>query len=325
MCYSINFSYFYKSALVNDFQRPASCLTSLRQPEPGARKVPEKSRMSRTKRTRRWKRSMKTRQRKSFQRTKNTYRRFKKTKTNIFGMSVTDFQEQPLKTLPDGCDTPYDFKLLVPDKFVDQTVETSQLYAARMANSHILPKLTHNNIRISHAIMYMTGYLTPSNMRMYWEKREDSRNNMVARTMSEATFTNIIRNTTFVKTTVADPKDRFLGVRAVWTPSWIPGLLRQLLHQHGPVGSHGGQAAGGHWYHAPEQDEGGDQELREWAIASHVPLWWSGRTTSLCTWPATVTVWSPWAPANGTARRRRSMWQSPSQHDSEIQQAHGWS
>ncbi len=131
-------------------------------------------------------------------------------------MSVTDFQEQPLKTLPDGCDTPYDFKLFVPDKFVDQTVETSRLYAARKANSHILPKLTHNNIRISHAIMCMTGYLTPSNMRMYWEKREDSRNNMVARTMSKATFTNIIRNTTFVKTTVADPKDRFWKVRPLF-------------------------------------------------------------------------------------------------------------
>ncbi len=27
---------------------------------------------------------------------------------------------------------------------------------------------------------------------------------------------------------------------------------------------------------------------------------------------STVTVWSPWAPASGTARRRRSIWQSPS-------------
>lgn len=143
-------------------------------------------------------------------RTKNTDRKFKKTKNNIFGMSVPDLEEQPLKTLPDGCDTPYDFfKLFVTDKFVDETVEKSRLYAARKGNSHILPKLTHNNIRISHAIMYMTGYITPSNRRMYWEKREDSRNNMVARTMSESTFTGILRNTTFVATTVADPKDRF--------------------------------------------------------------------------------------------------------------------
>ncbi len=126
---------------------------------------------------------------------KKKKKRFKKTKNNIFGISVPEFQEQPLKTLPDGCDTPYDFlKLFVPDKFVDQTVETSRLYAARKGNtnSHILPKLTHNIIRISHAIMYLTGYLTPSNMRMYWEKREGSRNNMLARTMYEATLTNII-------------------------------------------------------------------------------------------------------------------------------------
>ncbi len=108
---------------------------------------------------------------KKLPRTKNTDRRFKQTKTNIFGMSVPEFQEQPLKTLPDGCDSPYDFfKLFVTDKFVDQTVEIARLYAGRKGNSHILPKLTQNNIRISHAIMYMTCYLTPKNRRMYWEK-----------------------------------------------------------------------------------------------------------------------------------------------------------
>jgi hypothetical protein len=150
-------------------------------------------------------------------RTKNTDRRWKSSKPNIFGMSVPEFYEQPLKTLPDGCDTPYDFfKLFVTDEFVDQTVEASQLYAGRKGRVQIQPKLTHNNIRISHAIMYMTGYITPSNRRMYWEKREDSRNSLVAKTMSEANFTNILRNTTFVKTTEADPKDRFWKVRPLF-------------------------------------------------------------------------------------------------------------
>jgi hypothetical protein len=34
--------------------------------------------------------------------------------------------------------------------------------------------------------------------------------------MSEANFTNILRNTTFVKTTEADPKDRFWKVRPLF-------------------------------------------------------------------------------------------------------------
>jgi hypothetical protein len=47
-------------------------------------------------------------------RTKNTDRRWKSSKPNIFGLSVPEFHEQPLKTLPDGCDTQYDFfKLFV--------------------------------------------------------------------------------------------------------------------------------------------------------------------------------------------------------------------
>jgi hypothetical protein len=39
---------------------------------------------------------------------------------------------------------------------------------------------------------------------------------MVARTMSEATFTSVLRNTTFVKTTEPDPKDRFWKVRPLF-------------------------------------------------------------------------------------------------------------
>ena len=142
-------------------------------------------------------------------RTKNTDRRWKNAKPKIFGMSVPDFQEQPLKTLPDDCDSPYDFfKLFVTDEFVDHTVETSIHYAGTNGHVHVQPKLTHNNIRITHAIMYMTGYITPSNRRMYWEKREDSRNSLVAKTMSEQTFTNIIRNTTFVKIEEVSAEDK---------------------------------------------------------------------------------------------------------------------
>jgi hypothetical protein len=105
---------------------------------------------------------------------------------------VPEFHEQPLKTLPDGCDTPYDFfKLFVTDQVCGPNCGGFPAVCWQEG-----PKLTHNNIRISHAIMYMTGYITPSNRRMYREKREDSRNSLVAKTMSEANFTNILRNIT---------------------------------------------------------------------------------------------------------------------------------
>ena len=150
-------------------------------------------------------------------RTKNTDRRWKSTKPMIFGMAVPEFQEQPLKTLPDGCYIPYEFfKLFVTDEFVDYIADMSQQYAGRKGQVHIQPKLTHNNIRITHAIMYMTGYIRPSNRRMYWERREDSRNSLVAKTMTEATFTSILRHTTFVNNTVPDPNDRYWKVRPLF-------------------------------------------------------------------------------------------------------------
>jgi hypothetical protein len=150
-------------------------------------------------------------------RVKNKERRWKSSKPNIFGMSVPDFQPQPLKKVPGYCKSPYDFfKLFVDDYFVDQTVEVSRLYAVRKNNVHMLPKLTHNNMRITHAIMYMTGYLTPSNRRMYWERREDTMNVQVKKAMSETTFTGIITNTSFVKRTEPDPQDRFWKVRPLF-------------------------------------------------------------------------------------------------------------
>jgi hypothetical protein len=132
-------------------------------------------------------------------------------------MSVPDFQQQPLKDVPETCHTPYDFfKLFVDDLFVDKTVEASQLYAVRKNNTHLKPKLTHNNIRLTHAIMYMTGYLTPSNRRMYWEKREDTMNVMVKKAMSEVSFSNIIANTSFIMRTEPDPNDRYWKVRPLF-------------------------------------------------------------------------------------------------------------
>jgi hypothetical protein len=48
------------------------------------------------------------------------------------------------------------------------------------------------------------------------DNSDEDTEDLVAKTMSEATFTSILRNITFVKTKVADPKDRFWKVRPLF-------------------------------------------------------------------------------------------------------------
>jgi hypothetical protein len=141
----------------------------------------------------------------------------KKSKPSIFGMSVPDFQTQPMKTLPTECETPYDFyKLFMDDDFVEKLVKASRLYCIRKNRAEVLPKLTSNNFRVSQAIMYLTGYLTPSNRRMFWEKREDTENMFVRKAMSKNTFNIIIANSYFVERVDPDPGDRFWKVRPLF-------------------------------------------------------------------------------------------------------------
>jgi hypothetical protein len=147
----------------------------------------------------------------------NRDRVWKKTKPSIFGMSVPAFLPEPLKILPDQCETPYDFyKLFMDDSFVDHLVKVSKLYCVRKSRAEVLPKLTHNNLRVSQAIMYLTGYLTPSNRKMFWEKREDTENMFVRNAMTRNTFNDIIANTYFVEEVDPDCNDRFWKVRPLF-------------------------------------------------------------------------------------------------------------
>ncbi len=92
-----------------------------------------------------------------------------------FGKSVPDFHEEPLKPIPDECQTAYDFyKLFMPDEFVDELVRVSRLYAVKKGNSDLQAKITNNSLRTTQAIMYLTGYLTPSNRLMFWEQKPDT-------------------------------------------------------------------------------------------------------------------------------------------------------
>ncbi len=71
-------------------------------------------------------------------------------------MSAPEFQQQPLKNVPDTCHSSYDFfKLVVDDQFVDQVVEAFQLYADRKNRTQLQPKITHNRVRSTHAPMQL--------------------------------------------------------------------------------------------------------------------------------------------------------------------------
>ena len=141
-------------------------------------------------------------------RVKNKDRVRKKSKPRAFGGSVPEFQPQPFKQLPD-CLHPYDFfKLFMDDSFVDKIVTASQQYAVRKGQDSVV-KITNDNIRLCQAIMYITGYITPSSRRMFWETREDGMNVLVRKMMSRNLFDYLIKFTYFVNTVEPDPTDKY--------------------------------------------------------------------------------------------------------------------
>jgi len=148
----------------------------------------------------------------------NKDRIWKKKKPAIFGMSVPEFSPQPLKPVPADCKTPYDFhKLFFDDSFVNMLVHRSKLYSIKKNRPEAEARINNDSMRVSVAIMHMTGYLTPANRDMYWEQRPDTENMFVRDAMSKNTFSHIIRNTVFVDSDEPDKDDRFWKVRPLFT------------------------------------------------------------------------------------------------------------
>lgn len=130
---------------------------------------------------------------------------------------VPDFVQPAFKPVPADCQKPFDFfKLLVNDDFVDLTVEKSQAYAAKMNKHADVPKISHDSIRVSQAVMFITGYSTPANRKMFWEKRKDGRNQLVAENITRDDFISITQNTYFVNRDEPNPQDKFWKVRPLF-------------------------------------------------------------------------------------------------------------
>jgi hypothetical protein len=64
--------------------------------------------------------------------------------------------------------------------------------------------------------MYLTGHLTPSNRKMFWEQCEDKENMLVRKVLSQNTFNIMVANTNFVDWADPDPGDLFWKVRPLF-------------------------------------------------------------------------------------------------------------
>lgn len=94
--------------------------------------------------------------------------------------------------------SPYDYmKLFISEELVDKTVSETKRCSSQQNCPAFQATVDIDIIRASHVIMMMSGYLSPTKRRMYWEKREDTENPLIKKAMSRNTFDNVMRYTHF--------------------------------------------------------------------------------------------------------------------------------
>lgn len=124
------------------------------------------------------------------------------------------FQPTPKPELPETVKLPYDFlRQFLPNDFINTISHTSQLYCIRQQRPDKQSVLTSDNIMTSIGIMYLSGYLSPAQRRLYWENREDSQHMFVKRAMSRNTFEDVLAYTYFVEPEDQDARDAFWKIR----------------------------------------------------------------------------------------------------------------
>lgn len=112
---------------------------------------------------------------------------------------------------------PYDYmKLFISDELVDKIVKETKRYSAQQNCPTYQARVDRDLIRASHAIMLMSGYITPAQRRMYWEKKEDTSNLLARKTMSRNAFDDVMRYTHFVNSEKPKADDRFWKVRPLF-------------------------------------------------------------------------------------------------------------
>lgn len=106
------------------------------------------------------------------------------------------------------------FELLYSDDIIRFITDMSNLYA--LQRNHTL-NVDAEEVRVYIAILLLTGYLTPKYMRMFWEVKNDTHNDLVASSMRRNRFFEIQQYLHLCDSDSLPPNDKFAKVREYFT------------------------------------------------------------------------------------------------------------
>ncbi|XP_065651777.1 piggyBac transposable element-derived protein 3-like [Hydra vulgaris] len=164
-------------------------------------------------------------------RKKNKDRTWRNTCGPCFRAKVPEFQEITMKSLvDDDCILPHNFLcLFLDDKFIQNVSNMSSKYGCRKGYPEKAFLMNKDNLLTSIAIMYVTGYITPANRRLYWEEKEDAQNMFIKRAISRDIFNDVLKFTYFVDEHNVDLTDAFGKLRPLFDE--INSSAKRLVHQ----------------------------------------------------------------------------------------------
>lgn len=164
-------------------------------------------------------------------RKKNKERHWSPNPPEYFGDDVPAFElVPPSKTVNDDVVLPYDFfRLFISDEFLDMLSTKSKLYCTRRGAVDKASLLNKDNLLTSMAIMYMSGYVTPAQKKLWWENRPDTQHLYVKKAMSRDTFRAVTSFTYFVEPEDQDLTDPFWKVWPLFDV--INQSAKQLVQQ----------------------------------------------------------------------------------------------
>lgn len=122
--------------------------------------------------------------------------------------------EETFTTLQEDMTAVECFELLYSENLIEYIADMSNLYA--LQRNHSL-NVTVDEIRVYIAILLLTGYLTPKYMRMFWEVKSDTHNDLVASSMRRNRFFEIQQYLHLADSTSLPSNDKFAKVREYFT------------------------------------------------------------------------------------------------------------
>ncbi|KAI8117627.1 PiggyBac transposable element-derived protein 3 [Lucilia cuprina] len=102
------------------------------------------------------------------------------------------------------------FELLYNKDVISLIADMSNLYA--LQRNHTL-NVTENEIRVYIAVLLLTGYMTPKYMRMFWEKKADTYNDLVSSSIRRNRFFEIQQYLHLCDSNALPQNDKFAKVR----------------------------------------------------------------------------------------------------------------